>query len=133
SQTLVSQTVSQASAGQATHPPDVSVQRGEQVFTQHCATCHGAGGQGAEPWYPSMQRLAGMRRPSEMVEAVLTGRFGRSGDLNGHTIPIMPAWGHLSDADIAAIVNYIQQEWGEGGAVDIEAVTRTRNQLWELD
>ena len=72
--------------------PDYSAKRGEQVFTKHCATCHGASGEGIEPWYPSLQRLAAMREPNDMIETVITGRFRRGGELNGHTIPIMPAW-----------------------------------------
>lgn len=113
--------------------PDVSAARGEHVFSEHCSTCHGAGGAGIEPWYPSLQRLADMRRPSEMIETVITGRFRRGGEINGHTIPIMPAWGQLSDADVAAVVNYIQSNWGEGQPVTLEDVQTTRATLWELD
>ena len=107
--------------------------RGEHIFAQHCSSCHGNSGDGIEPWYPSLQRLAEMRTPADMVETVLTGRFKRGGELNGHTIPIMPAWGQLSDADVAATVNYIQQNWGEGFTITADDVARTRTQLWELD
>jgi mono/diheme cytochrome c family protein len=113
--------------------PDYSARHGEEVFAKHCATCHGASGEGIEPWYPSLQRLAAMREPGDMIETVITGRFRRGGELNGHTIPIMPAWGQLSDADVAAIVNYIQQNWGEGVGVSIQDVSATRARLWELD
>lgn len=113
--------------------PDYTAVRGEQVFAQHCATCHGATGEGIEPWYPSLQRLAAMREPAEMIETVITGRFRRGGEIDGHTIPIMPAWGQLSDADVAGIVNYIQQNWGGGGEVSIQDVSATRAELWELD
>lgn len=113
--------------------PETSAQRGEEVFSQHCATCHGASGEGIEPWYPSLRRLAAMREASEMIETVLTGRFRRGGEINGHTIPIMPAWGQLNDPDVAAIVNYIQQNWGEGNTITVEDVATTRAELWELD
>ena len=113
--------------------PDVSATRGEHVFTEHCATCHGAGGAGIEPWYPSLQRLAEMREPAGMIETVITGRFRRGGEMNGHTIPIMPAWGQLSDSDVAAVVNYIQANWGAGEAITLEDVETTRAELWELD
>jgi mono/diheme cytochrome c family protein len=113
--------------------PDYSALRGEQVFGKHCAACHGDSGQGIEPWYPSLQRLAGLREADEMIETVITGRFRRGGELNGHTIPIMPAWGQLSDADVAGIVNFIQLNWGQGGQVTIQDVSATRARLWELD
>ena len=113
--------------------PGGGATRGEQVFIKHCATCHGASGAGIEPWYPSLKRLATMREPANMVETVLTGAFRRGGELNGHTIPIMPAWGQLTDAEIAALVNYIQLTWGEGGQVSVTDVTSVRAQLWEID
>jgi len=112
---------------------DESSARGEHIFAKHCSSCHGDSADGVEPWYPSLQRLAGMRTPADMVETVLTGRFKRGGELNGHTIPIMPAWGQLSDADLAATVNYIQQNWGEGEDITAKDVAKTRTQLWELD
>lgn len=113
---------------------DTGVARGERVFSKHCATCHGETGAGSEPWYPSLQRLAGLLEPAHMVETVLTGRFRRGGDINGHTIPIMPAWGQLADADVAAIVNYIQQKWGtEATEVGLEDVEAARAKLWEID
>jgi len=112
---------------------DASAARGEHVFSEHCATCHGDTGQGLEPWYPSLQRLAGLRDPAAMVETVLSGRFRRGGEIDGHTIPIMPAWGQLTDADVAAIVNYVQQNWGEGGQIKTEDVSKARATLWEID
>jgi mono/diheme cytochrome c family protein len=112
---------------------DASAARGEHVFAEHCATCHGDTGAGLEPWYPSLQRLAGLREPGAMVETVLTGRFRRGGELNGHTIPIMPAWGQLTDADVAAIVNYVQQNWGKGAQITTEDVANARASLWEID
>ena len=112
---------------------DASATRGEHVFTQHCSTCHGDTGAGQPPWFPSLQRMAALREPSDMVETVMTGRFHRDGELNGHMIPIMPAWGQLSDADVAAIISYIQQNWGEGMSITIEEVTSIRAKLWEAD
>jgi mono/diheme cytochrome c family protein len=112
---------------------DASAARGEHVFAQHCTTCHGDTGTGNEPWYPSLQRLAALRNPSQMIETVITGRFRRAGEIDGHTIPIMPAWGQLTDADIAAIVNYVQQNWGNGAPVTTKDVEEARATLWEID
>ncbi len=125
-----------ANAGEVTSSAasDASANTGEYVFTKHCATCHGESGAGIEPWYPSLQRLAAMREPSDMVETVITGRFRRAGEMNGHTIPIMPAWGQLSDVEVAAIVNYIQQNWGSmPKPVTAEDVAAIRTTLWEID
>ena len=120
-------------AEQALNLPDHSANQGKRVFNQHCATCHRSSGGGIEPWYPSLKRIAALRDAEQMIETVLTGRFRRGGDMNGHTIPIMPAWGQLSDADVAGIVNYIQAQWGAGSEVTINQVSATRARLWELD
>ncbi|XOV83343.1 MAG: c-type cytochrome [bacterium] len=121
-----------AGTGHAQNDEDAAA-RGEHIFAKHCSSCHGDSGDGIEPWYPSLQRLSSMRTPADMVETVLTGRFKRGGELNGHTIPIMPAWGQLSDDDVAATVNYIQRNWGDGREITAEDVAKTRTQLWELD
>lgn len=132
---LLSVAVSMPACAATSEPDtDTSVRRGEQVFTAHCATCHGAGGDGIEPWYPSLRRLASMREPADMVETVITGRFRRGGEMNGHTIPIMPSWGQLGDADVAAVVNYVQLNWGAtAGTVNAADVAAIRAELWEID
>lgn len=112
---------------------DDSAARGELVYSQHCATCHGDTGTGNEPWLPSLQRLAALREPADMVGTVMTGRFHRAGEINSHTIPIMPAWGQLSDADVAAIINYVQQNWGEGTSITAAQVQAIRTELWETE
>jgi mono/diheme cytochrome c family protein len=112
---------------------DVSVARGEEVFKTHCATCHGESGAGAEPWYPALKKLAALREPDDIVTTLITGRFRRAGEIDGHTIPIMPSWGQLSDADVAAIVNYIQSEWGEGAQITEAQAAAIKEELWTLD
>lgn len=86
---------------------DASAIRGQEIFGEHCASCHGETGDGSEPFYPSLKRLADLREPSEIVTTLITGRFRRADDIDGHKIPIMPAWGRLSDAEMAAVVNFI--------------------------
>ncbi len=101
---------------------------GKVVYEKHCANCHGATGQGSEPWYPALQRLAALSEPSDMVSTILTGRFRRAGEVRGHTIPIMPAWGRLSNEEIRDIVNYVQSRWGTGkkSALSTETVAALR-------
>ena len=122
-------------AEQQAEVPDapVSAAHGEYVYSQHCATCHGAAGTGNAPWFPSLQRLAQQREPAAMVETVITGRFRTPNAINNHAIPIMPAWGQLSDADVAAIVNYIQQNWGAGNTITADQVQAVRAALWEQE
>ena len=115
-----------ATAAAADEIGDVSAARGAEIFAEHCAGCHS--GEQPEPWYPAMQRLARLRSVGEMISAVVEGRFHRGGEYNAQTIPVMPAWGSLSDYEVAAVVNYIQQTWGESpDPVTAEQVTAVRH------
>lgn len=86
---------------------------GATVFRQNCATCHGANGEGQPGYFPP---LAG--NPDLFKERI----FPLLVVLNGIAGPItiegrsydgsMPAFDHLSDAEIAAVVNYIRGAWG---------------------
>ncbi len=102
---------------------------GSEEFTRHCASCHGSEGDGDGEWYPSLSRLAAERDPEDIARTILLGRFGRGGEVQGHTIPIMPSWSRLSNEEVAAIVNFIQTRWGNATtAISVETVSRLRGQ-----
>tara|TARA_R100000306_G_scaffold62598_1_gene75282 strand:- start:25584 stop:26654 length:1071 start_codon:yes stop_codon:yes gene_type:complete len=80
------------------------VERGEAVYAKNCAGCHQANGQGLPPTFPS---LVGSDLVMGAIEAhaeiVIKGSPGTS----------MPAFGgQLSDVDIAAVVTYERNAWG---------------------
>ena len=112
-----------AGAGAVAAPDD-----GEGAFVKHCARCHLASGAGALPWYPALEALAQRLEPEAIARTILSGQFRRGGEIAGHTIPIMPAWDWLSDADVAAIVNYIEARWGQTEvsitALEVQALRR---------
>jgi mono/diheme cytochrome c family protein len=89
------------------------IQRGEQVFAANCATCHGAEGAGDEQ-YPALRNNAFVNAndPAPVIETVLYGR----GE--------MPAFQDtLSNQEIAAVVSYIRDAWGnDAAAITVEQV-----------
>ncbi|GAA3963547.1 cytochrome c oxidase subunit II [Allohahella marinimesophila] len=79
-------------------------ERGEAVYAKNCAGCHQANGQGLPPTFPSLvgQGLA-VGAIEAHAEIVIKGSPGTS----------MPAFGgQLSDVDIAAVVTYERNAWG---------------------
>jgi mono/diheme cytochrome c family protein len=92
---------------------------GKTVYDAHCATCHGATGQGTPPQYP---QLAG-NQSIQMDEAVNPIRMVLNGGFPpgtpGNPMPYgMPPFAQiLSDDEIAAVVTYIRGAWGNHGAV----------------
>ncbi|MDM0111442.1 cytochrome c [Variovorax sp. J22R133] len=97
------------------HAADVSVPAGLAVFNANCAACHQAGGQGMPGLAPALaSTLAPMLRAedgSRYIALVLTqglsGKIVSAGQtFNG----AMPAQSALSDADLAAVANYVARD-----------------------
>jgi cytochrome c oxidase subunit 2 len=79
------------------------VARGEKVYAANCVACHQPSGKGAGP----IKALDGSAivldaDKSKMVQIMLNGAA------NG----AMPAWKQLSDTEIAAVMTYTKNNWG---------------------
>lgn len=93
---------------------DELMARGEQVYTTHCAVCHQATGQGVPGVFPALQGGPIATGPVEgHLNIVLNG--GRPGTA-------MPAFAQqLSDADIAAVVTFERNSWGNKTGDTVQA------------
>lgn len=85
--------------------------RGEKVYAANCAACHQLTGQGVPPAFPALagSKLATGPKAAH-IEIVLKGKTGTA----------MAAYGaQLSDTDIAAVVAYERNAWGnkDGAAI----------------
>ena len=87
---------------------DESKARGEKVYTTNCVACHQANGKGVPPTFPPLDGSKVVLGPKGgQIETVLNG-VQRDGKQTA-----MAAWGkQLSDADIAAVVTYTRNTWG---------------------
>lgn len=98
---------------------------GKTVFQQNCATCHGADGKGQPGYFPPLAGNPDLLKDGVFpVLVVLNGISGpitvEGRSYNGS----MPAFAHLSDADIAAVVNYIRDTWAnKSNASQMKPVT----------
>ena len=92
---------------------------GERLFAQNCAACHQLTGQGIPAAFPP---LAGsdylLADKTRGIHAILEGKQGEL-VVNGKTYNgVMPAL-HLSDDQIASVLTYVLNSWGnDGGAVE---------------
>ena len=78
--------------------------RGEAVYTQNCAACHQPTGKGLPPAFPALDG-------SKIATGPKDGHLGIV--LNGKAGTAMAAFGkQLSDAEIAAVVTYERNAWG---------------------
>ncbi len=104
---------------------------GATLFATNCASCHQAGGAGIPSTFPPLagDPVVGDDDPTEHISTVLYGAAGRT--INGVKYPVaMPPFaGTLSDAQIAAIINYERSSWGNGSKlVTEEMIANARKQ-----
>jgi len=106
-----------------------ALQRGAALYKDHCVACHGARGEGAAGAYPPLagSRTLTMASPNNAVRVLLEGGFAPA--TAGHPRPYgMPPFAQtLSNAQIADLVSYIRNAWGNRGpAVSELEVLRSR-------
>jgi cytochrome c oxidase subunit 2 len=77
--------------------------RGEKVYAANCVACHQASGKGAGPIKALDGSALVLDADKSKQIAVL---------LNGAGNGAMPAWKQLSDTEIAAVITYTKNNWG---------------------
>ncbi len=101
---------------------------GKTVYNAQCATCHGADGHGDPPAYPPLSGNQSIMMQSAVnpIRMVLNGGYPPGTQENPEPHGMPPFAQSLSDDEVAAVVTYIRQAWGNHG----EPVTaRQANEL----
>jgi mono/diheme cytochrome c family protein len=111
-------------------------ERGEQLFAKHCASCHGAQGEGVKlAGAVALPALAGnravtMQTSANLVRILLAGGYAPSTAGNPRPFGMPPFVHVLNDEDIAAVTTYIRAAWGnQADAVTAADVVRHRKGL----
>ena len=79
------------------------IARGEKVYAANCAACHQANGKGAGP-------IKALDGSAVVLDADHLKQVGIL--LNGAAGGAMPAWKQLSDTEIAAVITYTRNSFG---------------------
>jgi len=89
------------------------VAHGEQVFNANCAACHQANGTGntalGAPALVGDKTVLGPEQ--HQIDVVLNGQTNgvvQKAPTGGK----MPSWAHLSDVDVASVITYTRNAWG---------------------
>jgi len=104
------------------------IARGKTLYATNCAACHQSEGQGMAGAFPP---LAGSdflaKGGAVVVNAVLNGVSGPI-TVNGVDYnSVMPALAYLNDSDVADIVTFVMNSWGNpGGEVNAAEVAAAR-------
>jgi mono/diheme cytochrome c family protein len=91
-----------------------TMERGEKIFDQRCAYCHGDRGQGAAGAYPPLagNRAVLMNSSANLIQIVRHGGFLPSTAGNPRPYGMPPFGLVLDDDDIAAVLTFVRGSWG---------------------
>ncbi|MBK8283986.1 MAG: c-type cytochrome [Ahniella sp.] len=112
--------------------PKQGNQAGEAAYLANCAACHQPAGTGLPGAFPPLAGSDFLTKndKNKVISSILQGIQGEL-TVNGVKYNnVMPAMSHLSDADVANIVTYVYQAWGNtGGSVSTKEVAAARKSL----
>jgi nitrite reductase (NO-forming)/hydroxylamine reductase len=132
SATVAAQQVHQAEVAAATAPALAErVDAGQKVFTTACSACHQETGLGLAGAFPPLAKSDYLlKNPRRAVDVVLKGLQGEV-VVNGVKYnSVMPAMPQLSDQEIADVVTYALNSWGnKGGSINPTEVAIARKKL----
>lgn len=113
----------------AMEPSSAAMALGREIYGQQCAQCHGMHGQGRRGELPALagNRAVMLADSTNLVRVVLQGGYqpATRGNPRPHGMP--PFMQSLSDQEIAAVLSYIRNAWGNAASrVDTIDVYRAR-------
>ena len=92
--------------------------RGEKVYNEYCKTCHQADGKGTPKVFPPLAGADYLKKQSKkhIIQSVIFGLSGKI-TVNGveYNNVMAPIPANYSDEDIAAVITYVYNSWGNKG------------------
>ncbi len=103
-------------------PDAASLERGKAVYSRTCIACHQPTGMGLPPVFPPLAGSEWVAKDASIaVRNIINGMQGpitvKGVTYNG----MMPPVAGLSDKDIADVVTYVNNSWGNAGPSVTEA------------
>ena len=91
---------------------------GQKLYARHCLSCHQADGYGVPNMQPAIKGGSWVRGEAKPLALfVMTGGFDSAQRKEGATSHnVMPPFRQLSDEDLAGILTYIRQKFGDGAS-----------------
>jgi mono/diheme cytochrome c family protein len=92
-----------------------SIKRGEEVYTTSCVTCHQPNGEGLEGAFPPLAKADFLVKDKDGKKSIGVILNGQNGEItvNGKKYNTeMPTQSFLTDEQIADVLNYARNTWG---------------------
>lgn len=88
-----------------------SMERGKNIYAENCMSCHLGEGEGVPETFPPLAKSDYLQ---DSIAAIRAIKFGLMGKIKVNKVEydnMMPSPG-LGDAEIADVMNYIRNSWG---------------------
>lgn len=96
---------------------------GKQIYGSKCAACHQATGSGVPGVFPPLAGSEWVTGDDKVLTHILLHGVNGELEVKGATYKgAMPAWKSMSDDELAAVMSYIRNDWGNKAA-EISPVT----------
>ena len=96
-----------------------SIERGKGIYTENCISCHMGNGEGVPQTFPPLAKADYLvKTPEKAIHAI---KFGLEGKIKVNGLDFdnaMPMPG-LANNEIADVMNYIQNSWGNSSGKKI--------------
>ena len=104
---------------------------GQVLYGKHCLSCHQADGRGVRNMQPAIAGGTWVQGDARALALfVMSGGFDSASRKDSAVGNVMPAFRQLSDADLAELLTYVRQKFGNGAsAVSAAEVAEARTSL----
>ena len=90
---------------------------GEQLYARNCLACHQSDGYGVPNMQPAITDGTWVKGEVQALASfVLTGGFNSAERKDSASHNVMPAFRQLPDEELAAILTFIRQKFGNGAS-----------------
>ena len=96
--------------------PTASLQNGQTVYVTYCMSCHMENGEGLENAFPSLVKTGNLNDKNRLVKIILQGMRGPI-TVKGMKYESEMAGVDLTDKEVADVINYIRNSWGNKAPV----------------
>lgn len=101
---------------------EASKKRGENIYAINCAQCHMEKGEGITMAIPPLAKSDYLMKDNK--RAIRQVLYGAKGEMTVNGVKYnneMPAQNHLSDQEVADVLNFVMNNWGNKNAKMITA------------
>jgi nitrite reductase (NO-forming) len=118
----------QAATVAGTLTKEQQIKAGEVLFKGTCSTCHQENGQGMAGVFPPLAGSDFLRKDPQRAIAIALNGLSGPVTVNGKAFDsVMPPMSQLNDDEIANILTYVLNSWGNsGGAISSSQVKAVR-------